>query len=62
MPQANGSKLYCPTNAELEAAEAAIENGDIVWQDGPFNMQPENVAAAFLFEVFAYTYKFIYGY
>eukprot|EP00944_MAST-04C_sp_MAST-4C-sp1_P003724 g3724.t1 len=47
---ANSSKLYCPTDAEVRAFEEAVHLGDIVWQDGPFNLEPENCMTDFLFE------------
>ena len=47
---ANSSKRHCPTDAEVRAFEEAVHLGDIAWQDGPFNLEPENCMTEFLFE------------
>eukprot|EP00756_Hemistasia_phaeocysticola_P027509 Hpha_TRINITY_DN16121_c1_g8::TRINITY_DN16121_c1_g8_i1::g.4195::m.4195 len=47
---ANGTKLFCPTEAELAGFKKAVANGDIVWHDGPFNLQSEAVSPL-LFEL-----------
>eukprot|EP00948_MAST-09A_sp_MAST-9A-sp1_P004169 g4169.t1 len=47
---ANGSKLYCPTQDELDDFYEAVKLGDITWHDGPFNLQPENTMNEFLLE------------
>ena len=34
----------------MEAFEEAVALGDITWQDGPFNLEPENCMNDYLFE------------
>eukprot|EP01064_Diplonema_japonicum_P038048 TRINITY_DN90_c0_g1_i5.p1 TRINITY_DN90_c0_g1~~TRINITY_DN90_c0_g1_i5.p1 ORF type:complete len:858 (+),score=219.14 TRINITY_DN90_c0_g1_i5:52-2625(+) len=47
---ANGTSLYCPTEVEKQNLAAAVKRGDIVWHDGPFNLQSEAVGWGPLFE------------
>ena len=49
-PQANGTKLRCPSKTELAAFTKAVVRGDIVWHHGPFNLESENVGDPHLFE------------
>ncbi|KAJ9443926.1 hypothetical protein DIPPA_29372 [Diplonema papillatum] len=47
---ANGTKLLCPTAEEMAQFKQAVADGDIVWHNGPFNLQSENVGPPVLFE------------
>eukprot|EP01059_Diplonema_ambulator_P005631 TRINITY_DN153_c0_g1_i12.p1 TRINITY_DN153_c0_g1~~TRINITY_DN153_c0_g1_i12.p1 ORF type:complete len:880 (+),score=307.94 TRINITY_DN153_c0_g1_i12:55-2640(+) len=47
---ADGTKLFCPTEDEKQAFAVAVSRGDIVWHDGPFNLQSEAVGWGGFFE------------
>ena len=48
---ANGTKLFCPSAENVADFKQAVADGDIIWHDGPFNLQSENVGPASLFEM-----------